>query len=159
MKLRALTCCALLALLSGGCVLSTAAQSSQAPEGAYRIYYAAAASDSQGAAVDYEYWTPEEGADLVWSLLTAAFSQPEEAGLRLPYPDGVSLRGATLEDGVLSLDLSEQYGELSGVALTIANYCLTLTLCQADQVQAVHITVEGANAGILVNSASATMNT
>lgn len=144
MKLRTLTCCALLALLTGGCVISTAARSSQAPEGAYRIYYAVSAADSQGAAVDYEYWAPEGEDDLVRSLLAAALSAPEETRLISPYPEGVSLRGLSLEEGVLEVDLSEQYGELSGVDLTIANYCLTLTLCQVPEVQAVHITVEGA---------------
>src|SRR5699024_5504168 len=38
---------------------------------------------------------------------------------------------------------SEPYGGLSGIDLTLANYCLTLTLCQVEDVDAVQVTVEG----------------
>ena len=47
------------------------------------------------------------------------------------------------EEGQLRLDFSEQYGGLSGVELTVANACLTLTLCQLEGVEEVSITVEG----------------
>lgn len=48
-----------------------------------------------------------------------------------------------VEEGRLHLDLSEQYGGLSGVDLTVADACLTLTLCQVEGVESVYVTVEG----------------
>lgn len=48
-----------------------------------------------------------------------------------------------MEDGCLHLDLSEQYGGLTGIDLTIADACLTLTFCQVEGVEAVYVTVEG----------------
>ena len=136
-------CCGLMLALCSGCAIGAAMGDDTPPEGAVRIYYAADAQRSSGPAVDYEYYVPPQGDDLVHSLLSAALSPPEEEGLVSPYPAGVSLRSTRLEDGVLYLDMSEQYGELSGVDLTIANYCLVLTLSQAGEVDALHITVEG----------------
>ena len=60
-----------------------------------------------------------------------------------PVPDGVRLLDWELEEGCLHLDLSEQYGSLTGVDLTVADACLTLTLCQVEGVESVYVTVEG----------------
>ena len=76
-------------------------------------------------------------------LVAALLDGPDSPGLTSPFPDGVRLLGWELEDGVLHLDLSEQYGGLSGVNLTVADACLTLTLCQVEGVDAVYVTVEG----------------
>ena len=141
--LSALLGCSLVLALCGGCAIGAAMGEKEPPEGSYRIYYAMDTGISSGPAVGYEYYVPPEGSDLVRSLVSAALSAPEEEGLTSPYPAGVSLRSATLEEGVLHLDLSEQYGALSGVNLTVANYCLVLTLCQAEGVEALGITVEG----------------
>ena len=46
-------------------------------------------------------------------------------------------------DGVLSLDLSEHYSGLSDVSLTLADYCIVLTLGQLESVEQVEITVAG----------------
>lgn len=44
---------------------------------------------------------------------------------------------------VLRLDLSAEYGELSGIDLTLAECCIVLTLCQLDSVDWVQINVAG----------------
>jgi germination protein M len=49
----------------------------------------------------------------------------------------------SLQDGVLNVEFSEGYGGLSGIDLTIADYCVTLTLCQLDEVRSVAISVDG----------------
>ena len=46
-------------------------------------------------------------------------------------------------DGLGRLDLSGQYGGLTGVDLTVADACLALTLSQAPGVETVYVTVEG----------------
>lgn len=78
---------------------------------------------------------PEE---LIRLLLTG----PEGDELYSPFPRGVSLRSWYLEEGVLHINLSEQYGGLSGMALTLADYSIALTLCQLPGVEGVSITVE-----------------
>ena len=61
----------------------------------------------------------------------------------LALPEGLTLQGWSLEDGLLTLSLSEQYGGLADVSLTLADYCLVLTLSQVDGVDAVQIQSAG----------------
>ncbi len=76
-------------------------------------------------------------------LIQALLAGPTEDGLRSPFPKGLSLRGCTLEDNHLIVDFSEQYSGLTDVSLTLADYCVVLTLCQLEQVDSVEITVSG----------------
>ena len=80
---------------------------------------------------------------LAAELAELVLSQPETTGLASPAPSGTRLLSCQQEEGQLRLDLSEQYGGLSGVELTVANACLTLTLCQLEGVEEVYVTVEG----------------
>lgn len=80
--------------------------------------------------------TPEE-------LISALLSGPTQDDLRSPFPEGLALRSCKLEDGVLQVDFSEQYGGLANLALTLADYCLVLTVCQLEQVERVEITCAG----------------
>lgn len=88
---------------------------------------------------------PYTGELTVDALLDALLSgPPADSGLRSPFPSGTRLLGWQLdEDGLLWLDLSESYGRLTGIALTVADYCLTLTLSQVEEVERVSITVSG----------------
>lgn len=81
---------------------------------------------------------PEEEA-----LLTALLEEPAKKNLHAPFPQGVELHSWTLdEEGILHVNLSEEYGGLSGMDLTLADYSITLTLCQLEAVKGVSITVE-----------------
>ena len=51
--------------------------------------------------------------------------------------------GCEVVGGTASVDFSAPYGELSGMALTIADYCVTLSLTQIPGIYAVRITVDG----------------
>ena len=77
------------------------------------------------------------------SLLQALLSGPSEDSLRSPFPKGLTLQGCTLEDTHLTVDFSEAYGGLTDVALTLADYCVVLTVCQLDGIDSVEITVSG----------------
>ena len=78
------------------------------------------------------------------ALMEALLSGPLSAGLASPFPSGVTqLNPPTLENGVCTVNLSEQYGGLSEVDLTMADYCITLTLSQIEGVDSVTILVEG----------------
>ena len=134
-RIAALGC--LLALAAGGC-----APRPEEPEGGYCVYYSALSDRFAPLPLDCE---PFEGSggDPIPALVDALLSPPETQGLATPFPEGVRLLSWELEEGRLHLDLSEQYGGLSGVDLTVADACLTLTLCQVEGVESVYVTVEG----------------
>lgn len=66
-------------------------------------------------------------------------------GLVSPIPEGVTVRRITFGSGILQVDLSGAYNTLFGVDLTLADYCIALTLCQIPGVEGVRITVNGRN--------------
>ncbi|HIY22598.1 MAG TPA: GerMN domain-containing protein [Candidatus Flavonifractor merdigallinarum] len=121
----------------------TGASIPTAPAGGYLLYFLDE-RDTADSALSAEAWTPETGEEnLAWAAVQALLDGPSGEGLSNPFPQGVEVRGLVVEDGILHLDLSEQYDGLSGVSLTLANACLTLTLCQLEGVEGLAITVEG----------------
>lgn len=88
---------------------------------------------------------PYEGGTLsVEGLVSALLTAPSgDNTLRSPAPAGTRMLGWTLDNGLLRVDLSEEYGSLTGMELTIADYCFTLTLSQLSEVDRVSVTVEG----------------
>lgn len=127
-----------LLLLAAGC----SAPPPEAGDG-YQVYYSALADRSAQNALVSEPYGSEPPAEPIPDLVAALLDGPDSPGLSSPFPEGVRLLSWALEEGVLHLDLSEQYGGLSGVNLTVADACLTLTLCQVEGVEAVYVTVEG----------------
>ena len=77
------------------------------------------------------------------ALLRALLAGPKDDDLRSPFPRGLTLRSCTLEDTHLTVDFSEGYGGLTDVDLTLADYCVVLTVCQLDGIDSVDITVSG----------------
>lgn len=137
----------LLPLLGAALVLLSACSGglseSAAPEGSYQMYYVVTDQDRCAAAVDYEYYVPEGTIPLVPELMRRLLAGPETLGLENPFPEGVRLRAWSMWENQVRVNLSEQYGGLSGVELTLADYCIALTLCQLEGVEQVYITVEG----------------
>ena len=82
---------------------------------------------------------PPAAEDLIGALL----SGPTGKDLRSPFPSGLALRSCQLEDGLLRVDFSEQYASLDSLSLTLADYCLVLTVCQLEEVEQVEITCSG----------------
>lgn len=137
-RLTALGCA--LALSLTGCALA-AVRESPPTEEEYRVYYSAMGDQRAGAAVDCV--SCAVGEPLVPGLMSALISDPGEEGLASSFPTGVRLLSWSLEEGQLHLDLSEQYGGLTGVELTLADSCIALTFCGLEGVESVYITVEG----------------
>lgn len=138
-KIPLLLAGALLAL--AGCAAETGGH---LDTGDYRIYYSALEDQYASMALGYENWELPQDTQPLSGLLRALFQEPESPDLAAPFPDGVRLLSwELLEEGCLHLDLSEQYGSLTGVDLTVADACLTLTLCQVEGVESVYVTVEG----------------
>ena len=128
--------CLLLAVLTlGGCW--------QRQEGtAYAVYYRPQAA-GQEAALAAESRPLPAGKEPVEGLLELLLSDPQQEDLTRAIPAGVTLRRWAIHNGLLTVDFSGSYGALSGVALTLADYSVVLTLTQLEEVEAVMITVDG----------------
>lgn len=89
---------------------------------------------------------PYEGELQPEALLSALLAGPTQEGLTSPFPRNVTLRRCAWDEerpGVLLVDLSEQYGSLADVSLSLADYSIVLTLSQAEGVESVEITAGG----------------
>jgi germination protein M len=111
----------------------------------YAVYFLSDTDTAQTGetALGLEYRTLPQGKGGVAGLMSLLLSGPETMGLRSPFPQGLTLRSWRIEDGLVTLDLSEAYGGLSGVELSLADGCIVLTLCQLESVERVYLTVEG----------------
>lgn len=111
-------------------------------EGSYQLYFTALRTAGHGPAIQGQPYQGD-GDPTPEALVSALLAGPTQEGLASPFPRGLSLRSLAQEDGVLSLTFSEQYGGLTDISLTLADYCLVLTLCQLEGVDAVEIAVSG----------------
>ena len=85
---------------------------------------------------------PYQGEASVAALLDG----PEAGGgLVSAIPAGTRLLDWRVEDGIAHVDLSQPYGDLVGVDLTVADYSIALTLTQLEGVDGVRITVNGSD--------------
>ena len=89
---------------------------------------------------------PYEGEATVPSMLDALLAGPpgEETGLAAAIPPGTRVLSWSLEQRVVHVELSAAYAGLVGVDLTMADYCITLTLAQLPGVDGVRVTASGA---------------
>ena len=76
-------------------------------------------------------------------LMNALLSGPAGSGLRSPFPEGTRLLGVEVRGSHAKVDLSAAYRSLSGIDLTLADYCVTLTLTQISAIRSVSILVRG----------------
>ena len=123
--------------------LLAACAASPGPEQQVQLYFASTRNSGASlVALPYRGDEPSPGVDALLAALLAGALENEEAAS--PFPRGLSVLSWELRtDGVLSLDLSEHYSGLSDVSLTLADYCIVLTLGQLDSVEQVEITVAG----------------
>ena len=135
-----LLCAAL--LTASGCAAQEAGSGKQDGQ-SYVIYYSALSNEEGESAVEGERRVLSQGQETIPGLMELLLEQPQSTELTTPFPSGLQLLDWQLKEGVLHLDLSDQYYSLSGVNLTLADACLTLTLCQLEEVDSVYVTVEG----------------
>lgn len=119
-------------------------------EGSYALYFQErdlrhAAGDGALRAEWVQLPEAEElsGSALAAALLEALLAGPGDETLKSAVPAGTSLLSLTLEGSQATVDLSSPYGTLSGVALTLADQAVVLTLTQLPEVLSVKITVRG----------------
>lgn len=140
MKKRLLLLLLCLTLLLTGCAVSK----EQKPT--FQIYGLSDAHGGDAIAATAVDWsgqkslTVDQQAQAALEQLLGGCTEP---GYRSPVPQGVKLLGCQLTGGMALVDFSQGYGQLSGIDLTMADYCVTLTLSQLPGVSVVHITVEG----------------
>lgn len=129
-----------LALLCSSCA---ARGSREGPaEGEAEVWFLADVNGEKGSALASEYRSLPQGEELE-GLLSLLLSGPEELNLSSPFPRGTAVKSWRLEGDLALVDLSEAYGELFGVGLSLADGCIVLTLCQLEKVERVYLTVEG----------------
>ena len=136
-----LTALALVLLALAGCGVV------QKEQEGLRLYYAASLDTHRGGdAIDSVTiaWDELPQGDQVAraeSVLALLMGACQEKGFQTPIPAGTTLRSVTIIGGTACVDFSGSYGQLSGMALTIADYCVALSLTQLDVIYAVRITV------------------
>lgn len=84
--------------------------------------------------------TAQEQADAVMSMLLEGYSDGMFGRL---VPNGTRMISCQVTGSTAIVDFSSGYGQLSGMDLTIADYCTTLSLVQIPGVYTVRITVNG----------------
>ena len=109
----------------------------------FTVYYAATAASDSRTAVAGEQWVLPEDMEPVAGAVSLLETEPVTPGLVSPYPAGTQVRSWRLEGGTLYVDFNEPYSRLTGVQLTLADYCTVLTLTQLDEVEQVCITAAG----------------
>lgn len=131
-------------------LLTACAHKEEKGEGSFLLYCPAAQLESvpgEDAIVTREFMVDgarEMGTEeLALALLDGLLQVQEDASLRAPLPAGTRVQEITLSGKLLRVDFSKQYARLSGVDLTLADYCVALTLTQLDAVNGASITVEG----------------
>lgn len=135
--LSALLCALLVIAAFSGC----AAPGGEAESGPVLWF---AGDTSQWSAATTAVGTEPYGGELtVEALMAALLAGPREGELVSPIPPGTRLLGWNEVNGLLYLDLSAEYGALTGVDLTLADYCIAMTAEQLPGVERVTVTVEG----------------
>ncbi|MDD3346646.1 GerMN domain-containing protein [Oscillibacter sp.] len=132
-------------ILGGGCAVVGRKQQ----ENAYALYFQEAnltAADSGDALRSESILLGAQGADtqaLAEKLMSALLEGPADETLKSPIPLGTQLLSVTVDRGRAVVDLTFPYAALSDVALTLADYAITLTLTQLPEILSVQITVRG----------------
>ena len=122
------------------CVACTSAPSDSGGETV--LYFVSTDRRGQGSALESEPYTGAVEQPGPGELLSALLAGPTYEGLAAPFPRGTSLLSwewDAARPNNLRVRLSEQYGGLADVSLTLADYCIVLTLSQIEGVETVEI--------------------
>lgn len=116
--------------------------STSAAQQTYQLYYLSD-SHSSGSALATEPYSCDGTDEPTSELLRALLRAPTSPDLTSPFPKGTALLSEEQKDGVLTLNFSKEYGDLTGVQLTLANGAVVLTMTQLQQVSGVVILSAG----------------
>lgn len=110
--------------------------------------------NSENGVIAFETREAKDYANDLQGLFDLYLKGPKSDGLLSPFPDGVSIQSVTEEGNTLLLTLSPEFAKLSGLDLTIACACLSMTALDMTEFEAVKMSVDG---GLLDGSSSVTM--
>ncbi len=124
-------------LLFGGCGKWQKNQT----ESAYHLY----CLDKTGTTLVQEPYEPKAGTDqkLIKELIDALQETPSEEGGKALLSDEISIKTYTLEKGLLTLNLSAEYGKLERTTEVLVRAGLVRTLVQVPEVERVSILIDG----------------
>lgn len=128
----------------------------EAEEDGLRLWFAAPETEQSWQVSAALGSCPYEGEESVPALLSALLAgPPAESGLVRQIPQGVRVTGWSVENRVALVDLSREYGTLTGIDRTIADYCVVLTLCQLPDVDGVRLSAGENGEGRLLRAGDA----
>ncbi len=124
---------ALLIMLPAGC------GSGNTPRNRYEFYYLTddQAGELSSLKVDSETRYVEANSPL--TILQTYIQGPESGSLTSPYPPQTQLLSYSGGDGSAKLRMSSEFFQLSGADRTLAEACLTMTVCQLTGAETVQI--------------------
>lgn len=139
-----------LALLLTACTIR---QENVGDEDGYLLYFLAESDEARGGDLirsNYEKLDLAEDATLeeqATAVVERLIAGSENDNLRSPLPSGITLLSLTIQDRRVNVDFSSGFAQLSGVELTLADYCLTLSLTALEGISAVAVTAQGREVG------------
>lgn len=133
-----------------GCAYAVHQATTTPTEDSYTLYYITAdlKAAAGGDAIETETVVLDDVQDLkpaevAEKLVRELLSGPRSESLKSPFPSGTQVVSVSLMGAHATVDMSFPYTMLSGVSLTIADYCITLTLTQLPEISSVSVTVRG----------------
>lgn len=145
-RMLALLCCVLLIL---SCVWYGSADEVE-PEETYVLYFqerdltaAAGGGALRRIGAQLTDTTGMDNEAIAETLMIELLAGPKDESLKRTIPAGTTLNSLKVEGTRAFVDLSSTYGLLSGVALTLADQSIALTLTQLPGILSVKITVRG----------------
>ena len=140
----------LAALMLALCLLAGCGAAQSGEGDGLRLYYPVPLEEHPGgdaiSSVTVDWGTllrEQDRASQAEAVLALLMGGCQEERFQSPVPSGTSLHSVEVKGGTAWVDFSGSYSQLSGMALTIADYCVALSLTQLEGVYAVHITVNG----------------
>lgn len=116
-------------------------------ETGYVLYFLNEEDALQSAALQTEPYQPSgDSPPNPGELMRALLKGPQSEHLRSPFPRGVAFQWWEWDperEGHVRIGLSEQYGGLTDIALTLADYSIVLTVGQLEGVESVEIVSVG----------------
>jgi hypothetical protein len=94
--------------------------------------------------IDYEKREAGVRADDYIRLLNEYLLGPNTEGLDRTFPNGTAVQELTINEGRVKIVLSKAFAELTGVDLSIACACLTLTTCLLTGTKSAEISADSA---------------
>ena len=128
----------LAALMLALCLLAGCGAAQSGEGDGLRLYYPVPLEEHPGGdaissvTVDWDTLPQEDRAAQAEAVLALLMGGCQEERFQSPVPSGTSLRSVEVKGGTAWVDFSGSYSQLSGMALTIADYCVALSLTQLE---------------------------